>query len=71
MHLHYVWIMFQKMFHLIIRKRPDYMGCLWLFMFLCMVFLFVYDYDTIDVEDILDIHKYLMKSMMWNNVYIN
>ena len=28
-------------------------------------------YDTIDVDDILDIHKYLMKSMMWNNVYVN
>ena len=36
--------------------------------------LFVYDisidHDTVGVSDILNIHKYLMKNMLWNDVWI-
>ena len=46
------------------KKKTRLYGLSMTFHVLCMFFLFVYDYDTIDVEDILDIHKYLMKSMM-------
>ena len=31
---------------------------------------FSVDYDAIAVDHILDIHKYLMTKMMWNNVWI-
>ena len=34
------------------------------------VYNFSVDYDNIDVADILDIHKYLIKNTIYNNVWI-
>ena len=45
MHIYYVWVTFQKIFTIDIMNKTRLYG---------------YVYDT-DVDDILDIHKYLMK----------
>ena len=50
MRLHYVWVIFRKIFQLIIKKTGLY----------GYVYDFSVDYDIIDVTDILDIHKYLI-----------
>ena len=50
MHFHYFWVMFQKNVQLMILKRMDYMDL-----------SISVDYDTVDVDDNLYIHKYIMK----------
>ena len=52
MHLHYVWAIFPKIFLLIICKKTELYS---------HVYDFSVNYDRIDVDDILDIHKHLMK----------
>ena len=51
MKLHYLLVMFQKIFQLIMKKTELY----------GYGYDFVVDYDSIDCDDILDIHKYLLK----------
>ena len=48
MRFHYVWVMFQKIFQMIKTGLCGY------------VYDFSADYDSIDVDDLLDIHKYLL-----------
>ena len=49
--IHYVWVLFQKIFQLIMLKKT---GLYW------YVYDVSVDYHGIDVDDILDTHKYLM-----------
>ena len=56
MKLHYVWVMFQR-FLVDNMKNTELCGCLYT---ICL-YDFSVDYANIDVDDILDIDKYLMK----------
>ena len=53
--LHYVQETFQKIGQQMIRKKTGLNG---------QVYDFSVDYDAIAVDDVLDIHKYLMKKIM-------
>ena len=53
--LHYVQETFQKLGQQMIRKKTGLNG---------QVYDFSVDYDAIAVDDVLDIHKYLMKKIM-------
>ena len=46
--------MFQKILHQVTWKKTGFNG---------YIYEFSVDYDSITVDDILDIHKYLMKKM--------
>ena len=65
MQVHYFWVIFQKMFHLIIEKKLDYMDAHDVSV----------DYNSADVDDILIIlHNILIsifQILILNNIYIN
>ena len=54
MHLYFIWVIFQKIFQLIIWTKLDYME---------MPMIFSVHFDSI--AEILDIHKYLIKKAIY------
>ena len=59
MQLYYVWVMFQKIFQLITRSRLGIYE---------YVYDFLVDYNSTDLNDVLNIHKYLMVKNKVTNV---
>ena len=59
MQLYYVWVMFQKIFQLITRNRMGIYE---------YVYDFLVDYNSTDLNDVLNIHKYLMVKNKVTNV---
>ena len=52
MHIQFVWEIFQKILQLITLKKAEFYG---------YVYHFSVGYDVIDICDITDIHKHLIK----------
>ena len=54
--------MFQKIFTINNIKKPGLKG---------VVIFFSVDFNPTDIKDILDIHIFNEKNMIWNNVWVN
>ena len=55
MHIQFVWEIFQKILQLITLKKAEFYG---------YVYHFSVGYDVIDICDITDIHKHLIKKTL-------